>query len=60
MLPEEKDKCLLCDEILTEEGTSPYSLCYDPSYKTNCWGGDSHDYIGFFCRKCGKKLARNK
>lgn len=46
--------CLKCLKEI--EGKSPYSLCFDPDYVGNTWGGDSHDYIGFFCVECGDEL----
>lgn len=47
--------CLLCKMPL---GNSPYSVCYDASFERNVWGGDSHDYVGYICVKCGNRLLR--
>jgi len=62
--------CLICAKIIKDANDgiessagsphpsafSPYSICYDLSYKTNVWGGDSHEYVGYICEECGAKL----
>lgn len=35
---------------------SPWSVCYDPEYKRNVWGGDTHLMRGYLCQACAKKL----
>lgn len=51
---DKKDHCLLCGEEI--KGGSPYSVCYDPHHEGNVWGGDTHEYIGYICEKCGRKI----
>lgn len=52
------DVCLNCGKTFTEKWQTPWSICYDPSYKTNVWGGDSHEYIGYLCGRCGRKFDK--
>jgi hypothetical protein len=49
------DKCLICHRNIKD---GPYCVCYDPDWKINVWGGDSHRYVGYLCNKCGKKLQK--
>ena len=47
--------CKLCKKKLLNN-SSPWSLCYDPQYKINIWGGDTHEYRGILCQECAEKL----
>ena len=50
------ERCLICGKEISPDGGSPYSVCYDPAWEYNVWGGDSHEYIGYLCWDCGEKL----
>ena len=50
------DRCLICGKKIPDD--SPYSVCFDPDYKRNVWGGDSHQYIGLLCEEDGLKLNK--
>lgn len=47
--------CLVCGKDIYKKGT-PWTLCFDPEFERNVWGGDTHDYIGYFCTECGPKV----
>ena len=49
-------KCVLCDKPI-EAGHSPFSICYDPEWEHNVWGGDTHESLGLLCVQCGEKIA---
>lgn len=51
--------CFICDKKPKKKGRnwSPYSVCYDPMYKKNTWGGDSHEYVGLLCDDCMRTLC---
>jgi predicted RNA-binding Zn-ribbon protein involved in translation (DUF1610 family) len=51
------ERCLVCRKDITNKNGSPYSVCYDPHWETNVWGGDSHKHVGYLCENCGKKLV---
>lgn len=46
--------CLLCGDPIED---SPFSVCYDPEWEHNVWGGDTHETIGLLCSPCGEKVA---
>lgn len=46
--------CLVCGRNI--EGQTGWTLCYDPMYLTNVWGGDTHDVMGNICMECGPKV----
>lgn len=48
------NRCLICG-VDTGEAT-PWSLCYDPSWKTNVWGGDTHEHRGALCPSCATNI----
>ena len=45
------ERCIICKIELDDKGT-PYSVCYDPEFEHNVWGGDSHEYVGYLCKSC--------
>lgn len=51
----ESDKCVICHRLL-DGGDSPWSICFDPYWKHNCWGGDTHEYKALLCQDCVDKL----
>ena len=51
-----KSHCLFCKKTLNDKHTA-YSVCYDPCWKENVWGGDSHQYIGYLCDECGEEMS---
>lgn len=56
-LPEKMhdDCCSLCGAEL-DNGFSPWSICFDPFFDRNLWGGDSHEYRALLCQECAEKL----
>jgi hypothetical protein len=50
-----KKTCTRCDAALAD-WRSPWTICYDPMWENNVWGGDSHEYRGFLCQKCAEDL----
>lgn len=56
-LPEKQKEgcCSLCDAPL-EGHSSPWSICFDPSWEGNVWGGDTHEYRAVLCQECAEKL----
>lgn len=48
--------CLLCGAELGHEKGSAYSVCFDEPWIRNHWGGETHEYIGYLCDACGKRL----
>ena len=51
--------CHLCKKDLSKI-SSPWSICYDPYYKENIWGGDSHEYRALLCQDCAEKLLKGE
>ena len=47
--------CPICKKPTEEDG--PFSLCFDPVWRGNMWGGDSHEYVCFVCEDCGRRVA---
>lgn len=52
------EKCLLCNIEIKDDQGSPYSVCLDQCWKQNTWGGDTHEYLGYLCEKCGKEIEK--
>ena len=52
---EREDRCVVCRNKL-EDGDSPWSICFDPEWKRNCWGGDSHEYRALLCQGCAENM----
>lgn len=50
----EKASCLICEQTLT--GPTRHSVCDDPQFAENMWGGDSHRIIGYLCDECGERM----
>ena len=50
------NKCVWCREKLND---SPWSICYDPLWKRNVWGGDSHKYKALLCQDCASELLKS-
>ena len=48
--------CVICDTPVGAGGA--YSVCVDPMWKENSWGGDSHHVVGRVCHWCGEKLRK--
>lgn len=46
-------KCGIC---LSAVAHGPVSICYDPHWEINIWGGDSHRYICAMCDACFQKM----
>jgi hypothetical protein len=46
-------RCLVCGEKLTD---SALSICFDPQWKHNVWGGDTHETISYLHETCIEKL----
>lgn len=51
------DACHLCGKRMKD---SPWSICYDPFYSQNSWGGDTHEYKALLCQKCAEGLLLKK
>ena len=52
-------KCPLCKKNdCPEEG--PFSICFDPDWRRNVWGGETHYYMCQICNECGDELAVQK
>ena len=49
--------CIICKKELSGKD-SPWSICYDPAWKRNVWGGDSHEYRALLCQDCAEKLLK--
>jgi hypothetical protein len=47
--------CFICHKRISN---SSWSVCYDPEYKHNVWGGDSHQYVSYIHDKCVKKILK--
>ena len=47
-------RCCVCHDHI--EDFCPWSICYDPEVKRNIWGGDTHEYKGYFCQSCAQKI----
>lgn len=51
-------ECILCGHALTndtqaEDGVNrAFSVCSDPCWRNNVWGGDTHKILGYICLKC--------
>lgn len=56
---EDLSRCILCHNDLPD-GDSPWSICYDPEWKRNVWGGDTHEYIAMLCESCAKEIIEGK
>lgn len=56
---DEKNKCVRCGSEL-HGGHSPWSICFDPYWQENVWGGDSHETRGMFCQVCAEKIITGK
>ena len=52
-------RCAMCSCKL-KCGDSPWSICFDPEWRHNCWGGDSHQYRGRLCQACAEELLTNE
>ncbi len=52
------DVCCQCNAPL-HGGDSPWSVCFDPCYKSNVWGGDTHEVCGLLCQKCAASVTGN-
>lgn len=48
--------CTVCGSFIFNKDVGEYTICYDPEWKRNIWGGDTHKEIGLICRDCGEKL----
>lgn len=46
--------CVYCEQPL---GESPFTICYDPAWRENVWGGDTHAPTGWLCLPCGEGLS---
>lgn len=44
--------------FLPERG--PWSICYDPEWKRNTWGGETHEYRGWLCQACAERLLKGQ
>lgn len=49
------NRCIICSKVLTNRET-PWTLCYDPAYKRNVWGGDTYEVKGELCPMCATHL----
>lgn len=49
------DRCVKCSCKL-DDGNSPWSICFDPEWIHNCWGGDTHKYCGLLCQACAENI----
>lgn len=47
--------CHVCDKLL-KNADSPWSICFDPFWKTNVWGGDSHIIKALLCQECAEHI----
>jgi hypothetical protein len=55
--------CLWCKQPMpapspykSQGARSPWSVCFDPSYRENVWGGDTHEIKGYLCQDCAETL----
>ncbi len=46
------DCCFFCRGRVDERLGTPYSICYDPEWRVNIWGGDTHRYLAYICEAC--------
>ena len=44
--------CVICGEKLNHILGGPWSICFDPMWEKNCWGGDTHEIVGYICEGC--------
>lgn len=52
-------QCHICDANLPG-GDSPWSICFDPKWKENVWGGDTHEYRAILCQQCAERIVLKK
>lgn len=49
------ETCSVCSTPL-KDGDSPWSVCFDPLWKDNVWGGDSHEIRAVICQECAERI----
>lgn len=51
-----KVPCAICGEPSNDTGK--FTVCHDPEFAANVWGGDTHEVIGHVCQKCGTRCKK--
>jgi hypothetical protein len=41
-----------CIKCKCEMNNGAHTICFDPEWERNVWGGDTHKILGWLCGEC--------